>query len=479
MDAIKPAQPISLTEWSDGYTSNMIKMIIMTIIFIVLLVLLFTLGNLQEIAKNFPRYRCNPIIMPFASNFGYDTQENFNYCLSSIFNLKAAEIFTPIYALLGQFTKIITLITDVALGIRKLFSNFLFSVNNFIRNVRDRIQGLMFNIRMSFLKINNLMGRVYGTMYAVIWMGTSALTAGMNVSENDLVKFLMEFCFAPDTAVRMADGTTKEISQLQIGDTLAQVRETGEAPRVTSVFRFAGDKTPMVKISDVVLSAEHYVQSPKGWVCARNHPEAEIVPSIPELVCLNVSGHEFLVGNRQLIAADYDEHESADVIQKTQEYAMKHLNNTNGHRDTVDDYSLGMCGSLNVYMANRVWKPLRDIQIGEIVWNSGTVLGIVQEECEDIVELFGTRLSVAQTVFDGTKWIRAGYIGKLVENAKPTILNNLITERCATIKVRNDTREFYVRDYREIADPAMEDEYAEKFLSKIESTNRVCHVITA
>ena len=478
MDTINSEPTMSLTEWSEGYTTNMIKLVIMTIVFIVTIVLLFTVGNIQEIAKNFPRYRCNPLIMPFAANFGYDTQENFNYCLTSIFNVKAAEIFTPIYGILGQFTNVLTLVMNVALGIRKLFSNFLLGINNFIRNVRDRIQGLLFNVRMSFLKMNNLMGRVYGTMYAVIWMGTSAMTAGLNVGDNDLVRFLMEFCFAPNTPIEMADGSFRPISALKIGDTLATVGN--ENPRVTSVFRFAGDKTPMVQIADVVLSAAHYIQSPTGWTIAEKHPDALTVASIPELVCLNVSGHTFRAGLSGQIVADYDEHESDDVVRKTQIYAMKHLNGFAGTNGAAEDYSLGLHGDTEVSMANGKWKKLSEVKIGDIVWNSGRVLGVVQEECEEVVEIHGTKVSSAQTVFDGKQmqWIRAfsASAAKVIE--VPDVFYNLITERCSTMKVRG-TAEFFVRDYREIADPDMEAEYAEEFVSnnvKKETTGRGCPI---
>jgi len=461
MATIMP-EPDILSKWEAGYTMTIIKFSIFTTILIVLLVLMFTVGNLKEVAENFPRYRCNPIVMPFASSFGYDTQENFNYCLTSIFNVKAAEIFTPIYALLGQFTNLVTLIMNVALGIRKLFSNFLMSVNNFIRNVRDRIQGLMFNIRMSFLKLNNLMGRVYGTMYAVIWMGTSALTAGMNVSENDLVNFLLEFCFDPTTPVQMSDGSYKPIDQLVIGDTLAPT-PAEPVPRVTSIFRFSGEKTPMVKLHDVVMSAQHYVFN-GAWIEACEHPEAVPVPSIPQLVCLNVSGHQFKVGDG-LLVADYDEHESKDVVYATQELAMKRLN---GHSISkpVDNYSLGIDGRAEIHMKDGTWKELRTIVIGDEVWNGGKVLGVVQEQCDAVLQIDGCSFAAAQTIYDGNQWTRALHYAQK-QDMKTEILYDLITETCSTLMVRYNNNTLFIRDYREIADPDMEDAYANKFVEAV------------
>jgi hypothetical protein len=458
MDKVMP-DPNLLPAWEAGYTMTIVKFSIFTLVFIVLLALMFYAGSLKEIAENFPRYRCNPIIMPFASNFGYDTKENFEYCLTSIFNVKAAEIFSPIYALLGQFANLVTTIMNVALGIRKLFSNFLLGVNGFIRNVRDRIQGLLFTIRMSFLKMNNLMGRVYGTMYAVIWMGTSALTAGMNVSDNSLVNFLLEFCFDPMTPVHMADGSYKAIQELVIGDTLAPT-PANPLPHVTSVFRFDGEKTPMVKLHDVILSSQHYVFHDK-WIEASEHPDAVPVPSIPQLVCLNVTGHQFKVGNG-LLVADYDEHESKDVVYATQRLALQRLNGFAEDECVVEDYSLGIDRRAEVFMKDGTWKEIQQIQIGDFVMNGGRVLGVVQEQCEQVVDIDGYSLAAAQTIYTSKKWTRARHITK--QNHPSQRLYQLITETCATLMVRFGNKEHFVRDYREVADPDMESAYADKFV---------------
>ncbi len=461
MASINPEMPINpLVEWEEAWTKRAIILTIVTVLLTITVVLMFTLGNLREIAENFPRYRCTPLALPFASHFGYDTKENFNFCLTSIFNTKAAEVFGPVYNLLGGFTQIIQLIVDVALGIRKLFSNFLLGVNGFVRNVRDRIQGLLFNIRMSFMKLNNLMGRVYGTMYAMIWLGTSALAAGFNLANNDLVNFILEFCFDPNTEVVLADGSKKAIKDIQIGDVL----ESDKGPtRVTSVFRFAGSKTHMVSINGFVLSKEHYVQYAGKWIQAGNHPDAVPTPSLPELVCLNVEHHRFVIVNEtgRMIVADYDEHDGAEVIRQTQQVAIKALNGSQG--ETVSDYSLGIDERMEVKMADGSWKVLKEMELGDTVWNAGTVLGLVQEECESTIDISGTHLSPAQIVFDteSEQWTRASVKWPSAVSEEPRILRSLVTSTCGTLHIRDANSEYYMRDYREVAIPEMENAYTD------------------
>lgn len=454
-----------MSDWKGGWTFTLIKLCIVTVLLFIGLILMFSMGNLKEITENFPKYRCNPMIMPFASNFGYDTKTNFDFCLQSIFNTKAAEVFGPVYKLLAGFMEIVKLIVDVALGIRKLFSNFLLGMNNFVRNVRDRIQSLLFNIRMSFLKINNLMGRVYGTMYAVIWMGVSAMTAGFNVSDNSLVNFIFEFCFDPNTPIQMADGSFKPLSSVQIGDTLAK-RADSTFPVVTSVLRFHGIHTPMVNIRGVIVSGSHYVHSSLGWIPASAHPEAVAVNSIPQLICLNVTGHAFHIGYSNLLVSDYDEHSTEKVVQATQTTAI-HALNSNMPGETVEEYSLGIDPNIEIRMADNTWKPVSSIKLGEKTWNSGTVVGVVCELCDTIVYHEGVKFASAQTMYNHSQnqWIRAGILWPESAIKSPTILYSLVTDKCGTIHARYGAEEYFLRDYREVPLLSMEEAYENEFLT--------------
>lgn len=452
--------------WNPSWTFGLIKFILLTVVFITALVLMFTMGNLNEIRKNFPRYRCNPIFIPFASQFGYDAKENFTFCLSTIFDMKAAEIFKPIYQLLAGFVSLTKMIVDVALGIRKLFSNFLLGVNGFVRNVRDRIQQLMFSIRMSFLRLQHLMGRVYGTMYAVVWMGTSAITAGFNISDNSLVQFLFEFCFDPDTPLKLADGSYIPIKDAKIGMALAPT-PSNPNPVITSFFAFDGSRTPMVHIGDVTLSQEHYVRCGGMWTAAGKHPAAQPVNSIPTLICLNVTGHEFIVGHTELVVADYDEHSSPDVITTTQTLAEQCLNggNLTSSTDLRTNYELGLVPTTEVYMKDGSWKALSTINLGDHVWNAGRIYGIVHESVSEQVTYNSIEMSAAQLVYDPIKHIWRRNMEISIPLDTPRTFIQLLTAHMSAIRIRNPFtgRELYVRDYREIPNPEMETAYVEEF----------------
>ncbi len=457
----------AMATWETNWTTSLIKFAVLTIVFIITTALLFGFGNFKEITENFPRYRCNPMIMPFSGAFGINVRENFDFCMTNMFNARAAEIFGPIYGLLAGFTNILKLVVDATQGLRKLFSNFFLGMNRFIRNVRDRIQNLLFTIRLSFVRMNNLMGKVFGTMYSVVWMGLSGLTAGMNLADTTLFKFIGEFCFAPDTPVRMADGSYKPIAEIVIGDELASVIGNNR-PIVTSTFLFDGSQTAMVRIGDVQISKNHYVLHDGHWIPAADHPDAVPSESLPRLVCLNVSGHRFSIGQGELHVADYDEHSSPAVIKQAQRIAEFALNGRkiSAESPMESDYELGVDGAFNVRMADETWKRMDALQIGDRVWNAGLVTGIVKEYCESVVIRDGMKFAESQLMHTDGVWARAAALQAPVDES--CILYSLTTSNCGAIEIRDNCgHRYYIRDYLEVPLAEMEEPYAAAFHEKL------------
>jgi len=458
-----------LTVWKEGYTKTIIVFVLVTAVQIGLLVGAFQLHMLADIKNNFGSYRCNPLFMPFVGNFGYDPIDNFNFCVQSIFSSKAAEVFAPIYGILGTFQGVLMTVVNSAMSIRGMFANFLRGVEQFIASVRNKIQFLLNNVRMSFIRILNLMGKVYGSMFAVLFMGQSAMTAAFNLADNDLVKFLFEFCFAPDTLVKMNDGSFKAIKEIKIGDVLAEV-PNNKSPVVSSVFRFGGRSTPMVRIGDVVVSAAHYVLAGSlGMVPAASHPMAVPVDSVDELICLNVGGHRFRVGVDGLLVADYDEHETSDVVVGTQRTAARALNGgfTFYEDSPVLDYSLGIAGSTEVEMADGSWKRMDSVAIGDDIKYSGKVLGVVTELCRNtVVSPAGIIFSGAQLVYDSNehKWKRSANRWTRGPDGGSKKLYSVFTVNSGVLSIRKGDSVEYIRDYREVPLPEMEEEYEKEFL---------------
>ena len=40
--------------------------------------------GIKNVQENWPEYRCNPMVMPFAGTFGHDAGQNFTYCIQTM-----------------------------------------------------------------------------------------------------------------------------------------------------------------------------------------------------------------------------------------------------------------------------------------------------------------------------------------------------------------------------------------------------------
>ena len=65
-------------------TSDITYSIIIVVIFIFLYIFNILSVGIKRIEDDWPEYRCNPIIMPFASVFGYDPISNFSFCIQTM-----------------------------------------------------------------------------------------------------------------------------------------------------------------------------------------------------------------------------------------------------------------------------------------------------------------------------------------------------------------------------------------------------------
>ena len=65
------------------------------------------ISDLSKIQANWSEYRCQPQIMPIAGLFGYDANENFQFCLQQIIQESTKGVTGPFAQGLGGFTRVL------------------------------------------------------------------------------------------------------------------------------------------------------------------------------------------------------------------------------------------------------------------------------------------------------------------------------------------------------------------------------------
>lgn len=425
------------------------------------------MADLEEVKKNWGKYRCRPDVMLMADLYGHNSSDNMEFCLKGGFDSRSAGAVLPFYSYLKSFVDVLMNMLSSLNSIRLTFATIVGSVTNVFSEFSSRIKSLFFNIQVSSIRMKMLMGRLFATLYSIIFMGMAGIKATTNFGNTFLFKFLDTFCFDPDTLVLMKKGLVK-IKDIAIGDIFI----TGE--RVTAIFAFKADGQTMVNLGGIKVSTNHYVYYNKKWIKASSHPDAEPIDdwsggSERPLICLNTDKHSFPIG--PYVFSDYDE--TAEGDHEAMNAAMNMLNGPLPLPLQKQEQKQGQtnsemaCGK-ETLIQTRAVKAVKamkavPVQAGQITLGTsltqGEVIGIIQKECHEVCIYRGERFASGTAIWsepDG-RWMRAGEMSIPIKLDKPEILYSFVVSPSACITTALGT---VFRDYVEVHSPELELPYA-------------------
>jgi hypothetical protein len=306
------------------------------------------------------------------------------------------------------------------------------------------------------------MGRLFGTFYAIIYMGLSGITAVTNFGDTFLFSFLNFLCFPPETLVDIV-GNEKpiRIDQVKIGDRFKATNK-----EITAVFHFFANGQSMVQFPNgLQVSTNHYIKHLQEFIPAGNHPDAK--PCGPwtggyerPLICLNSEDHTLPI--QGYLFLDFDETEEGDS--DTMKWVEKQLNGgltqDKNHKKTLE-YSPAISSETRVRMADRTIKPANQIKLGDSI-STGNVVGVVRKKVKR-----ASRPTQNEAVCEGacmwdpeaSIWKRAADIFDSEELAQEHIFYGFVVTPTAQIELESGYR---IRDYIEVHSPETEHIYAQK-----------------
>ena len=420
---------------------------------------MLSLADVEEVKKNWPKYRCRPNIMPFASVYGYNTGENFNFCLMNMFNGEMGTALGPVFVILGSIVSTLSTLLQVANSIRLQFATMMGGINTIFQNFSDRFKQLLAAVQMTGYRMKLLMGRLYGAFFAMIYMSIAGMTSVQNFTETTLFGFLDTFCFDPDTLVSIEEKGLVKVKDVEIGDVFSFTKAT-----VTSTFQFEADGQPMVELpGGIVVSTNHYVQYLGKWVQAVDHPQARsrgVWNGGKErpLICFNTSDHKIPIG--QFTFLDYDETGEAD--QETMQWIQEKLNARKEGLSKPFDYTTCVDRETKIRMKDGTTKEIQHLSLGESL-STGKIIGIVKKQVTEYCCISSTEYVTPGLCFwQRNQWVRAGDVLPIESLQYPQTFYSVIVSGTASFETQKGTR---MRDYVEIHSPEAEQFYAKKIES--------------
>lgn len=433
----------------------MIGFFILLFVMIGVWVLLLGVADTSEISKNWPKYRCDPSVMPFASFYGHDTTENFNFCLNGIINMEMGGALSPILQMLAVFLGTLTTLITVANNIRLEMATFMGGINTIFQNFTDRFLQLSDNVRNSAQRIRMLMGRVYGSFFTIIYMSMSAMTALTNFTDTFLFKFLDTFCFDPDTKILVVGKGYIPVKDVEVDDVLSN------GITVTAKLSFLADGQPMVSLpGGITVSTNHYIEHNGKWVRSDEHPDA-VSAGVwnggveRPLICFNTHNHRIPIGEYTFL--DYDETSKAD--QETMDWVETRLNALATKKNRNYEYNTLVDPSTAIRLKSGEYANACSVTLGTEL-STGKVIGVIRKKAREVCVLqSGDYVTPGLLVWDPHQkvWFRAGdRYGIQYDNLKRDYFHFIVSPT-ANIEL---TKGILVRDYFEVHSPETEQFYA-------------------
>jgi hypothetical protein len=301
-------------------TSDITLSIFIILIFIVLYVFNVLSVGIQKIKDDWPQYRCNPIVMPFASVFGYDPMSNFSFCIQNMMSSYMGYLMQPIkysFSVLGNISKDIN---DALTGVRAFFNN----IRNYITNIIQTVFGVFLNILIEFqrvtINIKDIFAKLIGILATLMYVleGTvDTMESGWNGPPGQLVRAL---CFHPDTKVELKDGSLYAMKDLPLNSILktgskvcavmniSNITEKGEF--IEKLYSIDGG----VNNEKILVSGSHliYNNETKQFVHVEDLSNV-IISDInsPNFACLITSDHIIPIGKH--IFHDWEDNNGSEA----------------------------------------------------------------------------------------------------------------------------------------------------------------------
>ena len=283
------------------------------LIFIGLFMFNFLTSGIQNIKDNWPEYRCNPTVMPFAGQFGFDPTENFTYCIQNMQTGFMGYLLEPVNYSLSMVNSLGGEFTTAMQSIRNVISN----MRNFIGTIVQSIFGVFLNILIQFQKIiismKDMVGKIIGIITTLLYTidGTvKTMESAWGSPAGDVMRAL---CFMPNTLVMLDNGKSVKMSDLDLGDKLINGSIVCATMKIknfigTKHFSSNNDFEQIEKIYElsggvnnkpIHVTGSHLVMYNGEWIPVEDHPEAKItVLKTKWLSCLITSDHLIPIGTK-------------------------------------------------------------------------------------------------------------------------------------------------------------------------------------
>lgn len=209
-------------------TSDLFLTIIIFAIFIGLYFFNILAVGAQTIKNNWPKYRCNPMVMPFASVIGpegVNVSENFTYCVQNMQSKYSTHLMQPLNYNMSAMGSVASTLNNSISSMR----SFTDSLRTMIQDIIQKTFGVFLNIVIEFqrvtINIKDVFGKLVGIFMSLVYIlsgSVMTMESAWNGPPGKAVRALgsIKLCFKPNTLISLHNGELIKMEDIQLGSKL-------------------------------------------------------------------------------------------------------------------------------------------------------------------------------------------------------------------------------------------------------------------
>jgi len=284
--------------------------LLIVIILIVIILLNFSSIGIKNIQNNWPAYRCNPLIMPFASMFGHDAEKNFTHCIQTTQTNYLGYLMQPLNYSLSLVNSSGNILSEAINSARAFISN----LRGFIADIVTNVFGVFLNMLIEFQRISvdikDMVGKMVGIMTTLLFTLDGSVKTMESVwagPPGQSVRALRNVCFSPDTVLELENGKKYTMSQIPLNSVLKGGSVVQSIMKISNVKQNGELRENIYSISggvygdNILVTGSHLIYDEKTnqFVPVEELDSDDVrLTSIEmrELACLITSDHKIRIG---------------------------------------------------------------------------------------------------------------------------------------------------------------------------------------
>jgi len=356
------------------------------------------------------------------------TKENFDYCTQNVVKGVTSNAVQPLTFVTSAIMTIFNKIQDGINKVREMFNKIRLQIRAVGEEIMGRLMNMMIPLQQIIIGMKTMLSRTQGILTAGLYtlmgsyytlgslMGSIAqmivtilvalaamiaafwavpftwglatantaiflaisipmiiilsfMTSKLKVGSNLKIPHIK--CFDEFTPIKMRDGETKSIREINVGD------ELWEADQVTAVFKVTTEGSRMYRLHNIIVSDSHLVQLQDKFIKVCDHPESIPLDNYtsPFLYCLNTTSKFIRINDH--VFSDWDEIFESDLI-KLKERITKEKPPRFCTKNIHEYLDGGFDETTEIELITGEKKKISDIKVNDILVGGEKVYGFVE-----------------------------------------------------------------------------------------------------